>query len=294
MTFLNPDFVTLVVDDQAFPAKIVYYLYREPYTGNERRIELDEMIFIHGFNPSSDQYERWRGISKVDVLKFRITRMDSNMKNSVAQMQNGGVPGVLYAKNIPNTTQSKGVLDLMRNNYTKFSNNPSNTGAPFIQAGDFGYIAMGLSLVDMDSVELEKMDLKAVANVFAVPLPWLNSEEANTESNVEQMMVQVYTAGIQPYTQMCEDAFNLELVSDFGMGTDTVMWDYSGIPELAKSLLDRVKAMNEAITVIPNDQREVLMLNRIDDPAMDEPWVKSGWEPLSSFTAVEPVTDGPL
>jgi len=293
ITFLNPQWMTLFVSTD-FPQRIIGYKYCDPNTGYEKVLLEDEVIFMRGFNPTNDANQRWRGLSRVEILCRRLTRLESNMANSVAQMQNGGTPGVLFVKGLPSDGKAKGVSDGMKENYARFAKNPANKGAPFIQVGEFGYIQLGLSLADLDSAKLADMDMKAICNVWHLPVQWFNAETASTDSNVKAMMVQVYTAGVKPYTSMVEDAFNTELVIDFGADTRSVAFDFSDIPELAESLKDKIEAMNASVSVVPNEQRELLGYDRIDDPAMDEPWVKSGWEPLSSFTAVEPVTDGPL
>ncbi len=291
MIMLNPGFITLVVTD-TFPESIAYYLYRDPVKGYEKRIELDEMIFIRGFNPTNDSNERWRGLSKIDVLTRRLNRLESNMKNSVAQIQNGGTPGVLYVKNATHDSKSKPVIDGIKTNYSNFAKNPDNTGAPFIQAGDFGYIQLGLSLVDLDSTELAKLDLKGICNVFGVSDVWFNSDSSSTESNVKEMIRQAYTVGIMPYTQMVEDAFNLELVTDFGTGFRTVKFDYSEIQELQQSLKERMDGLAAAPVMIPNDVLEAAGYDRVDDEMMDKPFIKSGYEPLDSFTQIQDTGTG--
>ena len=291
MIFLNPAFITLVITD-TFPEEIAYYLYRDPVKGYEKRIELDEMIFIRGFNPTNDSNERWRGLSKVDVLTRRLNRLESNMKNSVAQIQNGGTPGVLYVKNATHDLKSKPVIDGIKTNYANFAKNPDNTGAPFIQAGDFGYIQLGLSLVDMDSAELAKLDLKGICNVFGVSDVWFNSDSSSTESNVKEMIRQAYTVAVMPYTQMVEDAFNLELVTDFGAGFRTVKFDYSDIQELQQSLKEKMDGLAAAPVMIPNDILQAAGYDRVDDPMMDAPFIKAGYDPLDSFTQVQDTGTG--
>lgn len=287
--FLNPSFVTLVISD-SFPQEVAYYIYKEPMMADKGiRIELDEMVFIHGFNPTTDRYLKWRGLSKVEVLKYKLTRLESNIKNSVGQLQNGGVPGVVYQKDLKPNEQAKSVLGPRQDNFANFLKNPDNKGAPYFAAGEMGYIQIGSSLVDMDSIELEKADNKSVCNVWGLSDVLLNSDSAATESNVKEMIRQMYTNAVMPYTRMVDDAFNNDLVTDFGVGFRQVKTDYSDVHELQSSLKEKVDALAAAPVMIPNDVLEAMGYDRVDNPDMDLPLIKSGYEPIDNFEPLPPV-----
>jgi HK97 family phage portal protein len=286
--FLNPAYVTIVVSI-SFPQEILGYIYRDPNNNIEKSIDKEECIFIHGFNPTLDMYQKWRGLPKTEVLRQRLTRMESNMRNSVGQMQNGGTPGVLFAKELPNTSQSKTVVDQMKQNFSRFVSNPDNKGNPFIQAGEMGYVQIGSTLVDLDSLDLEKADNKAVCSVWGVSDVLFNSDSAATESNVKEMIRQMYTNAVMPYTRMVDDAFNNELSTDFGTGFKVIKTDFSDVPELQTSMKEKIDSLAAAPTMIPNDVLQALGYDRSTDPLMDEPYIKSGYQPVSDFNPVEPV-----
>lgn len=286
--FLNPAYMTLVVS-RDFPQEVMGYIYRDPNDNVETTIAKEDCIFIHGFNPTLDMYQKWRGLPKTEVLRQRLTRMESNMRNSVGQMQNGGTPGVLFAKELPNTSQSKQVVDQMKQNFSRFVSNPDNKGNPFIQAGEMGYVQIGSTLVDLDSLDLEKADNKAVCSVWGVSDVLFNSDSAATESNVKEMIRQMYTNAVMPYTRMVDDAFNNELSTDFGTGFKVIKTDFSDVPELQTSMKEKIDSMAAAPTMIPNDVLQALGYDRSTDPLMDEPYIKSGYQPVSDFNPVEPV-----
>ena len=289
MHFLNPTWVSIVITD-TFPQEIAKYYYRDNNTGFERIIELDEMIFIKGFNPTLDPYLKWRGLSKVDVLKQRITRVESNMKNSVAQMQNGGVPGVLSFKDLPHTAASKTVIDATRDNFGRFISNDTNKGAPFISPGNLEYFPIGSNLVDLNSIELEKIDNKAICNVWGISDILFNSDTSSTESNVKEMVKQMYTNAVMPYTRMVDDAFNTELVVDFGGGAGRYLHtDFSDVHELQSTLKEKVDALAAAPVMIPNDVLEAMGYDRVDNGIMDEPLIKTGYEPVDNFQPLPPI-----
>jgi HK97 family phage portal protein len=286
---LNPGFVTLAISD-SFPQEVVKYFYQDPNNGFEKVIELDEIIFIHGFNPSDNPLERFRGFSRVNVLGKRLTRLSANMDNSVAQMQNGGVPGVMYFKDIPNTGgKTKGVADAAKDNFSKYLTNSANKGAPFITAGEVGYFSLGSNLVDLASIDLEEVDFKKICNAWGISTILFNSDAASTESNVKEMKRAAYTNAIIPMLRLYEDAFNNELVTDFGAGFRQVKWDIDGIPEMQQSLKEKVDALAAAPVMIPNDVLEAMGYDRVDNELMNQPLIKTGYEPIDNFEPLPPV-----
>lgn len=286
--FLNPNYTTVVLSD-TFPREIVGYRYCDANQGVDNYYPADEVIFIKRFNPSDDYLEAIRGLSNVDVLWQRLTRMESNMKNSVSQMQNGGVPGVMFFKDIPNTTAGKQAIDMAKTNIGKYFVNPDNKGAPLIQAGEVGYIPMGLSLVDLDSIELEKIDFKKVCNTWGVSDRLFNNDATGSEISDDNAQEGLYINAVIPLLTLVEDAFNTELVTDFGVGVRQVKFDVSGVWVLQKIMLQKVKVLSESPVMIPNDVLEAMGYERNPDPTMDMPLIKTGYQPIDQFEPLPPI-----
>ena len=286
--FINPSCVSLILTNE-WPEYVEQYWYVDHQRGLDIKIPADEIMFIKNFNPSDDYQQSWRGLSPVDVLVKRLTRMESNMNNSVAQMQNGGVPGVMYAKDVPNTAPGKVVIDAMKDNFSRFLKNSDNKGAPMIQAGEMGYFAIGSDLVDMESIALEKIDFKKICNAWGISDVLFNSDSAATESNVKEMIRQMYLNAVKPTVTMVEDCFNTELVTDFGAGIRIIKHDFDGIPELQESMQDKMIAMAAAPVMIPNDILEAMGYQRDPNPMMDMPLIKTGYQPIDDFEPLPPI-----
>lgn len=288
--FINPYYVRLVISD-TFPQEIIGFIYCDPNVAEEFPIERDELIFIKGFNPTLDPYQRWRGLPKTDVLCQRLTRVESNMKNSISNQQNGGVPGVIFQKDMPNTDAGKKAVSGRQDNFARFISNSDNKGAPYFAAGEMGYLNIGSNLVDLESIELEKLDKAAICAVFGLSDILMNSDSTSTESNVKEMVRQMYTNAVKPYTTLVDDAFNTELVTDFGVGYRKVRTDYSDVPELQTSLKERIDSLAAAPVMIPNDVLEALGYDRDPNPLMDLPLIKTGYQSVDDFEPLPPVTE---
>ncbi len=286
--FINPSWITIVLTD-TWPEQIAQYWFRDPTRGIDTMLEVDEVVFIKNFNPSDDYRDGWRGYAPVDALTKRLERMDSNMNNSVAQMQNGGVPGVMYFKDIPNTAQGKQAIDQAKENVVRYFTNSSNKGAPMVQAGEMGYFNIGSNLVDMDSIELEKIDFKKICNAFSTFDILFGSDSASTESNVKEVRQMNWTDAIIPKLQMVEDAFNQDLVNDFGSGFRQVKFDLGSVKDLQQNQLDLANALSASPVMIPNDVLEAMGYDRVNNPDMDLPLIKSGYEPIDNFQPLPPI-----
>lgn len=286
--FINPTFITLVLTDE-WPEEIQGYYYRDPQRGFEQYIPKEDMIFIKNFNPSDYYQESWRGLSPVVPLCQRLTRMESNMKNSVAQMQNGGVPGVMYAKQLPQNAQSKPTLDAAKDNFGRFIQNPENKGAPFIQAGEWGYFAIGSNLVDMLSLEMEGMDFKKICNAWGVSDRLFNNDATGSEISDDNAQLGLYTNAIIPAITMVEDAFNTELVNDFGVGQRIIHHDLEGVYILQQIQHKKALVWRDLPVIIPNRVLEDMGEARSDNPLMDLPLIKQGYQNIDDFEPLPPI-----
>lgn len=284
LEILHPNFMTVVLG-MDFPTRIVGYIYRDPQVNYEAKFLPEEIIFIRGFNPEIDFYTRWRGLSKIQLLAKRLTRLEANKANSVAQMQNGGVPGLLFDKSGEfDDIEKKGMRDTKM---LSFFRNPENKGIPYNGVGDVTYIAIGSSLVDLDSAELALVDSKGIYNAYAISGEWMNVD-STVRSDVKEMIRQVYTTAIKPYTILVEEA--LEKDPDIGGAPNvTISFDYSNIPELQQSLKEKMDGLSAAPVMIPNNILEASGADRDPDPKMNLPWIKSGYQPLDSYDEIPPV-----
>jgi len=287
MHFLNPNFITLILSD-TFPEKIVKYKYQDGSRGLDFILELEDVIFLRYLNPNNDVQKSWRGLSPINALAQRLTRLKSGMDVSVAQMQNGGTPGVLSLSDLPNNQQSASVVGAMKDNWSRFISNSDNKGAPFMQAGKMEYTAIGSPLADLSVAELANIDFKKICNAYQISDILFNSDSASTESNVIEMRQMAWTNAIIPNLVMVEDAFNQELVNHFN-GSFMVKYDLSSIKDLQKSLKDTVDALAAAPVMIPNDVLEAMGYARSEDTTMDEPMIKTGYVTLSEITPIDPL-----
>lgn len=285
LTCLHPSCVSLVLS-KGFPTTVLGYIYQDFQQGIELRFSADEIIHIKYFNPSNDYFTKWRGFGPIQSLTRRLTRLNAGMDASVSQLQNGGVPGIIYEKTEDFDIEKHGIR---QERMQKFFNNMDNKGAPYNAVGELGYIPLGLKLADLDVAELQKIDFKKICNAFSISDVLFNNDSASTESNVKEMRKAMFVNAIQPTLRMVEDALSTDKDISANM-TKRVEFDLSDIPELQEDMNAKAAVFSAMPVIIPNDVMEAFGYERYDDALMDVPYIKTGYQPLSDFNNIEDVT----
>lgn len=283
---LNPANVVVRVNE-AFPFEVVGYVYQDSGRGQSFPIAAEDMIYIKLENPTVDATEQVRGLSPIKVLAMRLTRLQAQMDISVAQMQNGGLPGVIYDKS-PGFGMDE--ANLHKENFSKFLSNSSNKSAPYIWGGDVGYIPIGSTLADLDLASLADIDFDKICNVYGVSSTWFNNKKAATESNVKEMVRLIYTNAVLPNVMRVQDAINEQLISQIGTEA-RIRYDISDITELQKDMRDKAETYARLPVIVPNEVREGMGWDRIDDEMMDKPMVKAGYYFMDEIDPININTD---
>jgi HK97 family phage portal protein len=269
---LNNQNVQVIVSD-SFPQRVIGYRYYD--VGYDGNFTTDEIIHVKYYNPQTTNGLQFRGLSPLQVLTKRITRLNAGMDASVGQIQNGGIPGIVYEKNefaIETLAQRK-------NDFAKYLHNSSNKGAPYFAAGEMGYIPLGLPLADMDVVELQKIDFTKLCNAYKFPEVLLNNTDASTYDNMNTALKMLYTNSILPNIFLFRDAIihGVLTLPKFMDGVKrTIEIDISEIPALQDDMKAQADALNAMWWITPNEKREIQQFEEIDNPLMNQIIIDSG------------------
>lgn len=310
--FLYPQFVVAKVS-VTFPRRIVAFDYRANGVLIQENIPVEDVIHIKYFNPNMTYLgNELRGLSPLQVLAKRLTRLDSNMDTSVAQLQNAGVPGILWDKSL----QGEEAVEIMgkrQDNLYRYFSNKNNKGMPYAATGDMGYVAIGSTMADLSVAELAGIDFDKLCNAYGVSNILFNENKASTESNVMLMIKSMYTNTVLPNVFRVRDGFIRGLLPDFRDGVVLPNPDPEGLPirirgdgknryidadisditELHQDLEKKAAAVSTMWHLTPNEKREMLDWDRFDDPVFDEPWIPTGYTPLSEFQSMPPISTTP-
>lgn len=275
---LNNQNVTVLVSD-TFPQTVVGYRYFDvAFDGN---FSTDDIIHVKYYNPTITNGQQFRGLSPLQVLTKRVTRLDAGMNASVAQMQNGGVPGIVYEK----SDFAIESLGQRKNDFSKYLRNSSNKGAPYFAAGEMGYLELGLKLADMEVADLQKIDFTKICNAYKFPEVLLNNTDSSTYNNMNTALKMLYTNSILPNIHLFRDALIRGILPMYQDGVQrTIEIDISDIPAMQEDMKMQAEALNAMWWITPNEKRDIQDFEMLDEPVMNQIIIDSGKQLITDLT----------
>lgn len=281
---LDSSKVTVMITED-FPQRVIGYKYFD--MGFDGTFKPDEIIHIKYFNPTITNGMQWRGLSPLQVLTKRLTRLNASLDVSVGQMQNGGVPGIVYEK----SDYAIESLGQRKNDFASYLRNSANKGAPYFAAGEMGYLELGLSNADLDIAELANIDFTKICNVYKVPEVLLNNQDSSTYNNVNTALKMLYTNTILPNIYLFRDALEQGILPMYNDGVKRIIdIDISEIPALQEDMKMQADALNAMWWITPNEKRDIQMFEKLDNPLMDSIIIDGGKQLLDDL-GIPPVSD---
>ena len=248
---------------------------------------VDEVLHLKYFNPNfTTAGDELVGLSPLRAGAKILTRQQSEVDYAVSSFQNNGARGIITREDYEDATDPN--IGKMKADYYAETAGTNNAQKLFFTAGKWQYLDIGLSPVDMNLLESEIKTFKRLCNLYGVSDILFNNGEAATESNVKEMIKQLYTNAALPEVYAFRDLINNSLTAKYNDkgGKYFVDCDITGISELQ----DDMKAMAEIFStlpiMVPNLILEAFNYGKMDDPMMDKVYVKTGYTDIESLNAV--------
>lgn len=185
--FINSDDDTLWYQVEA--ADNTYYIYNM------------DMIHVKHITGAS----RWQGISPLDVLKNTLKYDQSVQEFSLSEMDKKDSFFLRYGANIE-LEKRKEVTEHFKKFYQE------NGGILLSEPGvDIEKMERRSSTLDI--LNSEKITRSRIANVFNVPVSFLNESEGQSYSSNEQLMIQFVQMTLTPIVRQYEHEFNRKLLN---------------------------------------------------------------------------------
>ena len=241
------------------------------------------------------------GMSPLRAALRRISRSNDAVKASAAMFQNQGVKGVLYMDDPRVINGGASIMDsakqvqaikekLTRGEWV----GADNAGRIGVSGYKLGWQEVGLSPVDLAIIESEKWDLKRFCSIYGVPSQLVGDSEASTYANVKEAEKALTTRCAMPLLVSFRNHLNRKLETDWGYAGKGyfVDFDQTVFTELQEDIVEKSQWVNTLKGLSPNEQRNLLGLETIDNPLFDEPWVTTDMGmPLSEWTMEQSQVD---
>lgn len=242
------------------------------------------------------------GMSPIKAALRRLSRSNSAVKASAAMFENQGVKGILYMDDprvlsggfdvASTTAQIQAVKEKLTSGEWTGAEQHGRIGASGYK---LGYQDVGLSPVDLSIIESEKWDLKRFCSIWGVPSQLVGDSETSTYNNVKEAEKALTSRGALPHLISLRNQLNRKLQTDWGFkGTGYFIdFDQTCFTELQEDIVEKSAWVNQLRVLSPNEQRNLLGLETIDNPLFDEPWIRpEDGTPLSEWEVNEPEDNG--
>ena len=148
---------------------------------------------------------RWRGLSPLKVLDNTIKYDKAVQEFSLSEMQKKESFTLSYAANVDEEKRKRIISDFKRY-YSE------NGGILFKEPG-VEITELKKQYFASDTLASERITRSRVANVFNVPVSFLNDTEGGTTASNEQLMIQFVNMTLLPIVRQYEHEFNRKLLT---------------------------------------------------------------------------------
>ena len=242
-------------------------------------ISPDDVLHIKTFNPNYDNRGSWLyGISPIQAAGGITTLSNYAYSTQISNFAKYGVRGILSGDN-DSWTQEQ--VDRVKELWNSIIDNRKGdiivTGAPM------RWTNIGLSPVDMQIIEQQKLTLRDLCMIYNVPSQLFGASEHSTYNNMREARKALITDAVLPVMEKIKDGLNRFI----GDGSIIIDYDLQAFAELQDDMGTQVQMLSQAWWLTGNEKRVAMGRVPIDDEMMDTILLPSGYIPISDYTATE-------
>ena len=245
--------------------------YKMMYRGSTQELPADRVM--HGKNwtpdysgPASHLY----GLSPLRAASQVLGMSNDAVTASAKMFTNMGAQGVLYIDNA-GSAMTKEQVALLSDSYNDKYGGPNKAGTPIITSTKMGWQQIGMSPVDLNIIESQKMSQRQLCNIFGMSSSLLNDPDNKTFNNMEQAKKELITNAVLPELVSLRDDLNRWLLPAYNKtGKLYLDFDISVFPEMAEDLGTMATTLSKCYWLTTNEKRSSYGLEPIVDPILDK------------------------
>lgn len=258
------------------------------YLDSNDAIPPEQIIHLKYWTPEYFNGQNLIGLSPIRAARRLVTKSNASFDSMTASLQNQGIIGVLTPKEgTEELTEEQ--QDMLERRFARKTGS-KNSGRTLISNTPLTWQQIGMSPVDLNIIESDRMDLRTLCNVFHVPSELFNDAANKTYSNTKEAGSAVYTNAVLPALNQFRDAFNKFIAGKYpGIYVD---YDASMVSELQDDLAMMTSALSGAWWITPNERRDIMNFPADEaNPQLDDYWVPAGLMPMSQSQITDEVLD---
>jgi HK97 family phage portal protein len=288
LTVLPSQYMSILADLEKFPIlPKSYQLYMQYYQWFTKEEILHDKYFNPNWNIAGNQLY---GFSPLQAAAKVLTRSNEGKQAAVSNYQNGGPKGILFTADDrydPATSVQEAIdikKSLARNQGAKNVNQVETSGYKV------GYVPLGLSPADLELLNAEKMDMRALCNVYGVPSQLMNDPEHKTYNTAKEGEKALTARCALPLLVEVRDNLNKKFRTDWGKSKNIVDFDPTVYQELQEDRKEQVAWLKESF--LPLRRRLEVMgesLEGYTEEQLNTIFVPSGYTTLDDVMMQAPI-----
>lgn len=283
---LPAQYMAIIADVEVFPPVRVGYqlFYGKLWSFTTREIMHDKYFNPYWSVTGNELY----GQSPLMAAARTLTRSNEAKTAAVASFQNGGPAGVLFMNDerfdpTSGTQQAQALKKAISE-----KGGSANFNSIAVSGYKVDWKQIGLSPVELNIIESEKWDMKALCNIYGVPSQLLNDDGSRTYNNQLEGEKALTLRCALPLLNDFTSNLNRKLHSDWGYkGTNIyVGYDVKVYQELEANKTDQVGWLDKAWWIAPKQKMEIMGLETPDyipQEEMEKLYVPSSLQPIDQF-----------
>jgi HK97 family phage portal protein len=283
---LPSQYMAIIANINVFPPTRAGY---QLYYGQMWSFDTKEILHDKYFNPQwGVTGGQLYGQSPLRAAAKNLTRSNEAKTAAVASFQNGGPAGVLFMNDERfDPTSGQAQAQALKTAVSQ-KGGAANFNSIAVSGYKVDWKQIGLSPVELNIIESEKWDLKALCNIYGVPSQLLNDSDSKTYNNQREGEKALTLRCAIPLLNALTENLNRKLHTDWGYkGTNLyVDYDISVYGELEANKSEQTEWLDKAWWISPKQKLDIMNIevpDYIPTEELEKLYIPTGLQTIDQF-----------
>ena len=283
---LPSQYMAIIANINVFPPTRAGY---QLYYGQMWSFDTKEILHDKYFNPQwGVTGGQLYGQSPLRAAAKNLTRSNEAKTAAVASFQNGGPAGVLFMNDDRfDPTSGQQQAQALKKAVSE-KGGSLNYNSIAVSGYKVDWKQIGLSPVELNIIESEKWDLKALCNIYGVPSQLLNDSDSKTYNNQREGEKALTLRCAIPLLNALTENLNRKLHTDWGYkGTNLyVDYDLSVYGELEANKSEQTDWLDKAWWISPKQKLDIMNIevpDYIPKEELEKLYIPTGLQTIDQF-----------
>ena len=283
---LPSQYMAIIANINVFPPTRAGY---QLYYGQMWSFDTKEILHDKYFNPQwGVTGGQLYGQSPLRAAAKNLTRSNEAKTAAVASFQNGGPAGVLFMNDERfDPTSGQAQAQALKKAVSE-KGGSLNYNSIAVSGYKVDWKQIGLSPVELNIIESEKWDLKALCNIYGVPSQLLNDSDSKTYNNQREGEKALTLRCAIPLLNALTENLNRKLHTDWGYkGTNLyVDYDISIFGELEANKTEQTEWLDKAWWISPKQKLDIMNIevpDYIPTEELEKLYIPTGLQTIDQF-----------